>query len=110
MWAWKGQLYMGACLATWGALTFSGLPAWALLPLMILLGMVGGAAWAFIPGYLKAIGLVNETITALLLNSVAPKIVAFFVFGFWHGPMDTNKTASFVPPPACRPSWARVST
>jgi simple sugar transport system permease protein len=40
---------------------------------------------------------VNETITSLLLNSVAPKIVAFFVFGFWHGPMDTNKTASFVP-------------
>ena len=93
----EGQLYMGACLATWGALTFSTLPAWALLPLMMLLGMAGGAAWAFIPGYLKAIGLVNETITSLLLNMVAPKIVAFFVFGFWHGPMDTNKTANFVP-------------
>src|SRR5512133_752215 len=93
----EGQLYMGACLAAWGALTFNALPAWALLPLMMLLGMVGGAAWAFIPGYLKSIGLVNETITSLLLNSVAPKIVAFFIFGFWHGPMDTNKTASFVP-------------
>lgn len=93
----EGQLYMGACLAAWGALTFSALPAWALLPLMMLLGMAGGAAWAFIPGYLKAIGLVNETITSLLLNMVAPKIVAFFIFGFWHGPMDTNKTASFVP-------------
>ncbi len=93
----EGQLYMGACLATWGALTFHTLPGWLLLPLMILLGMIGGAAWAFIPGYLKAIGLVNETITSLLLNSVAPKVVAFFIFGFWHGPMDTNKTASFVP-------------
>jgi simple sugar transport system permease protein len=40
---------------------------------------------------------VNETITSLLLNSVAPKIVAFLIFGFWHGPMDTNKTANFVP-------------
>jgi general nucleoside transport system permease protein len=93
----EGQLYMGACLAAWAALTFTGLPAWALLPLIMLLGMLGGAAWAFIPGYLKSIGLVNETITSLLLNPVAPKIVAFFVFGFWHGPMDTNKTASFVP-------------
>jgi len=93
----EGQLYMGACLAAWGALTFTHLPAWVLLPLMILLGMMGGAIWAFIPGYLKSIGLVNETITTLLLNSVAPKIVAFMIFGFWHSPMDTNKTASFIP-------------
>ena len=93
----EGQLYMGACLATWGALTFAQLPAWGLLPLMILLGMLGGAIWAFIPGFLKAIGLVNETITSLLLNLVAVNIVAYLIFGFWHGPMDTNKTASFAP-------------
>ena len=93
----EGQLYMGACMATWGALTFTQLPAWALLPLLMLLGMLGGAFWAFIPGFLKAIGLVNETITSLLLNLVAVNITAYLIFGFWHGPMDTNKTASFVP-------------
>ncbi len=93
----EGQLYMGACFATWGALTFSHLPGWVLLPIMILLGMLGGAVWAFIPGLLKSLGLVNETITTLLLNSVAPMIVAFFVYGYWHSPMDTNKTAMFVP-------------
>jgi ABC-type uncharacterized transport system permease subunit len=93
----EGQLYLGACLATWGALTFAQLPAWALLPLLILLGMLGGALWAFIPGFLKAIGLVNETITSLLLNLVAVNVVSYLIFGFWHGPMDTNKTASFVP-------------
>ena len=93
----EGQLYMGACLATWGALTFSGLPSWILLPWMILLGMIGGSLWALVPGWLRALGLVNETITTLLLNSVAPMIVSFFVFGFWHSPMDTNKTPNFVP-------------
>jgi simple sugar transport system permease protein len=93
----EGQLYMGACIATWGALAFSHLPAWILLPLMALLGMLGGALWALLPALLRAFGLVNETITTLLLNSVAPKIVAFFVFGFWHSPMDTNKTPNFVP-------------
>jgi simple sugar transport system permease protein len=92
----EGQLYIGAAFATWGALTFQNLPAWILLPLMILLGMIGGALWAFIPGYLKAIGLVNETITTLLLNSVAPKIVGFLIFGYWHSAMDTVKTANFV--------------
>jgi ABC-type uncharacterized transport system permease subunit len=93
----EGQMYMGACFATWGALTFDTWPIWALLPLMFVLGIVGGSVWAFIPGYLKSIGLVNETITTLLLNSIAPILVAFAVFGFWHSPMDTNKTPNFVP-------------
>ena len=93
----EGQLYIGAAFATWGALTFTGLPPAVLLPLMAILGMLGGALWAFVPGYLKAIGLVNETITSLLLNSIAPKIVGFLIFGFWHSAMDTVKTANFVP-------------
>ena len=92
----EGQLYIGAAFATFGALSFQSLPAWLLIPLMMLLGLLGGALWAFIPAYLKSIGLVNETITSLLLNSVAPKIIGFLVFGFWHSAMDTNKTARFV--------------
>ena len=92
----EGQLYIGAAFATWGALTFQSLPAWQLIPIMMLLGLLGGALWAFIPAYLKSIGLVNETITSLLLNSVAPKIIGFLVFGFWHSAMETNKTARFV--------------
>jgi simple sugar transport system permease protein len=93
----EGQLYMGACFATWGALTFSGLPTWILLPWMALLGMIGGGLWALIPGILRAQGLVNETITTLLMNPVAPMLVSFCVFGFWHSPMDTNKTPNFAP-------------
>src|SRR4030042_4601977 len=91
-----GQLYIGAAFATFGALTFPNLPAWLLLPFMMLLGTLGGALWAFIPGYLKAIGLVNETITTLLLTSEAPKIIGFLIFGFWHSPKDTIKTSTFV--------------
>jgi len=92
----EGQLYIGAAFATFAALTFPTLPAWLLLPMMALLGMLGGALWAFVPGALKAIGLVNETITSLLLNSVAPGIVGFLVLGFWHAPRDTVKTPNFV--------------
>jgi general nucleoside transport system permease protein len=93
----EGQLYMGACAATWAALTFGSLPGWLLLPIMVIVGMLGGAAWAWIPGALRARGIVNETISTLLLNSVAPMIVSFFVFGYWHSPMDTNKTPNFSP-------------
>ena len=93
----EGQLYIGAAAATWGALSFPGLPPVVLLPLMMLLGFAGGVLWALVPALLRAAGTVNETITTLLLNSVAPKIAGFLIFAFWHSPMDTVKTANFVP-------------
>jgi ABC-type uncharacterized transport system permease subunit len=93
----EGQLYIGAAFATWGALTFHNSPAWILLPLMMLLGILGGALWAFIPGYLRAIGLVNETIVTLLLNPVGNMVVGFLIFSFWHSLKDTSMTAIFVP-------------
>lgn len=80
----EGQLYMGAWLATAGALLFPHWPAWALLPLVALFGFLGGALWAAIPGVLRAAKLVNETIATLLLNYVAPLIISYFIFGPWR--------------------------
>jgi len=92
----EGQLYMGAWLATAGALGFSGLPAWLLLPLMTVLGFAGGALWALLPAVLRAARLVNETISTLLLNYVAPLIVSFFIFGPWR----SAESASYPESPA----------
>ena len=80
----EGQLYMGAWLATWGAITFTSLPQAVFIPLLIVLGFLGGGAWAAIAGFLRARGWVNETITTLLMNYVAPLIVGFFVYGMWR--------------------------
>jgi simple sugar transport system permease protein len=93
----EGQMFLGAIFATFGALAFKDLPGWLLLPLMILLGLLGGALWAFLPAYFKSIGLVNETITTLLMNMIAPKIAGLLVFGYWHSPLETNMTPNFVP-------------
>jgi simple sugar transport system permease protein len=82
----EGQLYMGAWLATAGALAFSDQPAFVLLPLLTLLGFVGGGLWALIAGALRALRLVNETISTLLLNYIAPLIVSYFIFGPWRSP------------------------
>src|SRR5262249_51821229 len=38
----EGQLYMGAWAASWAALSLNNLPALAMLPVMLLMGMVGG--------------------------------------------------------------------
>ena len=69
----EGQLYLGALLATAGALTFPNLPAWLLLPVMTLLGFAGGAIWALLPGALRAARLVNETISTLRTLSGSSK-------------------------------------
>jgi simple sugar transport system permease protein len=87
----EGQLYMGAWLTTAGALAFRDQPAFILLPLLTVLGFVGGGAWALIAGVLRAMRLVNETISTLLLNYIAPLIVSYFIFGPWRSP----ETASY---------------
>ncbi|MBI3075801.1 MAG: ABC transporter permease [Deltaproteobacteria bacterium] len=94
----EGQLYVGALFATWGALTFTGLPPWGLQPLMVALGFLGGGLWAAISGTLRARGWVSETISTLLMNYVAILLVNFFVFGPWRDPEGVNypQSAPFV--------------
>jgi ABC-type uncharacterized transport system permease subunit len=92
----EGQLYMGAWLATAGALALDQEPAIVVLPALTLLGFIGGGLWALIPGILRALRLVNETISTLLLNYVAPLIVSFFIFGPWRSP----ESASYPQSPA----------
>ncbi|MFZ3079953.1 MAG: ABC transporter permease [Bellilinea sp.] len=93
----EGQLYIGAMFAAGIALAFPQLQAWILLPMMVAASLVGGAAWAFIPVYLRAKGWVNETITTLLMNYVAPTIVSFVVYGPWRarGAASAPQTVDF---------------
>ncbi|HEX9161826.1 MAG TPA: ABC transporter permease [Thermoanaerobaculia bacterium] len=80
----EGQLYMGAFAASAAAFAMPQAPAWILLPFVALAGFAGGALWAAVPGVLRAAHLVNETISTLLLNYVAPLVVSYFVFGPWR--------------------------
>lgn len=82
----EGQFLMGA----WGAsavvllpLLPSGTPGVVLIPAMMLAGAIAGAAWALIPGVLRARLGVNEIITSLMLNYVALFWVQYWVFGPW---------------------------
>ncbi|MEZ4863154.1 MAG: ABC transporter permease [Caldilineaceae bacterium] len=92
----EGQFFMGALGAS--AVVLSGLvsesaPRWLVLTLMLVAGVVFGAFWGWIPGWLKARLQVNEIITTLMLNYIAIALVNFFVFAVWsEGGFQMSKT------------------
>jgi simple sugar transport system permease protein len=50
---------------------------------MMVAAMAAGAAWGFVPGYLKAKLNVNEIITTLMMNYIAISWVNYWVFAVW---------------------------
>ncbi|MGC8778588.1 MAG: ABC transporter permease [Candidatus Caldatribacteriaceae bacterium] len=80
----EGQILLGAIAASWVAL-FSGVPPLLMLPLMFLLGFLGGGLWALVPALLKTRFAVNEVLTSLMLNYVAFNIVLYLIGGPWKG-------------------------
>jgi simple sugar transport system permease protein len=94
----EGQLHLGALLASMAALALGpAVPLWIGIPVSIVSGMVGGALWALVPAWLRARGWLNETISTLLLNYVALRLVDFFVYGPLRDPGSANvpQTAAF---------------
>lgn len=88
----EGQFYMGAFGATAVELIGgpAGWPAPVLVPAMLIAGFVAGAAWALLPGLLRAWHGVNEIITTLMLNYVAVLWVNYLVYGPWKDPAGHN--------------------
>jgi general nucleoside transport system permease protein len=65
-----GQLVIGATCAAWVGFTWD-LPAAIHLPLAIVAGFLGGAAWGGIAGVLKARTGAHEVITTIMLNYIS---------------------------------------
>ena len=73
-----GQFLIGGLGATAAALVLHGhLPASIVLLVALVAGALSGAAYGFIPGFLKARTSAHEVITTLMLNAIAPEIVVF---------------------------------
>ncbi|HEX8992140.1 MAG TPA: ABC transporter permease [Anaerolineales bacterium] len=77
----EGQIIIGALLATWFPLTFSTWPGWLLIPSTLLVGFIGGAAWGFVPGVLKARLHVNEILSTIMMNSIAQQLMNLLLHG-----------------------------
>lgn len=82
----EGQFYLGAFAASLVVLVPlvpPDSPRIVVISAMIVMGLLGGALWGFIPGFLKARYDVNEIITTLMLNYVAILWNNFWIFNRW---------------------------
>lgn len=82
----EGQFFMGALGAS--IVILAGVVSEdssrvVTLTVMAVAGAIFGAAWGFIPGFLKARLGVNEIITTLMLNYISFALVNYFIFGVW---------------------------
>ncbi len=73
----EGQFVLGAFGATTAAIVLQDQNFWVILIVSIIAGVLTGAFWGFIPGFLKARTGAHEVITTIMLNYVAAQIVLF---------------------------------
>jgi ABC-type uncharacterized transport system permease subunit len=82
----EGQFYMGAFGASAVVLTPllpADSPRWLFIIAMMAAGIICGALWGAIPGFLKAWFQVNEIISTLMLNYIAQFWNNYFIFAIW---------------------------
>ncbi len=86
----EGQFIAGGIAGSILPIVFPDFQGWYVLPLMLLLGMAGGAAYATIPAFLKVRFNTNEILTSLMLVYVAQLFLDWLVRGPWRNPQGYN--------------------
>ena len=96
----EGQFIVGAVCGSWLAVRTNGtdVGAWV-LPVMLIMGAVGGALYALIPALCRVYFGASEILTSLMLVYVADFGMDYLVRGPWRDPHGLNfpTTAAFDP-------------
>jgi ABC-type uncharacterized transport system permease subunit len=119
----EGQLALGAVMAAWVGYALPDalgvrIPAVIHLPLVMIVGILAGAAWGAIPGWLKARTGAHEVINTIMMNYIALNLVSYLLNGPWKDPNPLNVSArtpeiaetARIPPifPGLRVHWGFV--
>jgi simple sugar transport system permease protein len=104
----EGQILVGATATAWvGTWHFIGdLPAVIAILFLLLVGVIGGGLYGFVPGVLKARTGAHEVITTIMLNSIAILYVRWMVGS--QDPIILRDTNASVPRTAPIPDLARL--
>ncbi len=84
----EGQFFAGALATAWVCLHWFTLPNQVLIPIIILVAALAGAAWAFIPGLLKARFGISEIVVTVMMNYIMAGYVSYLLSGPWQAPND----------------------
>lgn len=86
----EGQLIIGAVAASALPVAFPlGGSGW-MLPAMLVMGALGGMAWAAIAAGLRARFNANEILVTLMLNLIAFQVLTYLLLGPWKDPKGFN--------------------
>ncbi len=103
----EGQYFIGGLASVYVGYSISGLPWFIHLPLALAAGMVGGALWAAIAGFLKAKTGAHEVINTIMLNYIAYRLADYLlrVGGPMARPGDYRPISPEIEPSACLPQF-----
>ncbi|MBL8596177.1 MAG: ABC transporter permease [Devosia sp.] len=87
----EGQYIIGAVVGTGVGLATNSMTGWWIMPLMMLAGAAGGAAYAAVPAFLRVRFRVNEILTTLMLTYVSVYVLNYLVFGPWKSPTSMGQ-------------------
>jgi simple sugar transport system permease protein len=95
----EGQAILGGLGTGLVALWLSStLPAWVMLPLMVLVGALFGMVWAVVPAYLQAYRGSHIVITTIMFNFLASSLLVYLLVNHFKVPGSMAvETAAFAP-------------
>ncbi len=77
----EGQFFIGALCSAFVGYSLKGVPWYVHLPLALLAGAAGGAAWGAVPGYLKARFGAHEVVNTIMMNWIAFRLSDWLLSG-----------------------------
>jgi general nucleoside transport system permease protein len=102
----EGQLQVGALAAVLVGFGLQGVPWFIHVPLALAAGVLGGAAWGFVPGFLKARTGAHEVITTIMLNFVAFRLVDYALrTPLYQRPGRADQISKLIEPSAVLPQF-----
>ena len=93
----EGQMAIGILAFTGVALAFPSVPRPLLLPIALLVAVIGGGLWGFIPGILKARLNVSELLSTVMLNYIAAQFYSLCLRTIYLDPAEQGLGAAGTP-------------